>query len=80
MLAKLTLQIKAQHGKRPAELTTTVNRDTYGYFYFILFYLLTLEHYVEMAKSSSLKVEITGVQGSCALRLHCCTESDPRAS
>lgn len=48
------------------------------YFYFTLF--LILEHQVEMAKSSTLKLEIACVQGFCALRLHCHTGKDSKAS
>jgi len=34
---------------------------------FYLIYLLILEHYIEMAKSSTLKLEIASIQGFCAL-------------
>lgn len=39
MLAKLTSQIKAQHGNGPAELT--VNREMYGYFTLLLLYFIS---------------------------------------
>lgn len=39
-----------------------------------------MEPYVEMVKSSALKLEIASAQGFCALRLYYYTGSDPKAS
>lgn len=46
-------------------------------FFFPSFFFL--ERYVEMAKSSTLGLEMASVQAFCALRLRCCAGSDPKA-
>lgn len=76
LLAKLTVQIKSQHRKHPAEISVALNRHLW---IILFYYLLTLECYVEMVTSRTLKLEITNVQGFCAPIFHCYVGSAPTA-